>query len=146
LSERRTEILDAALRVLAAQGMRGLTHRAVDAEIGIAAGSTSYYFRSRSALVAGCVERLLEIDMRAEVPLVNAGERPPGFTWREPGSGEESVVTVELAELGVRTEMTFHQAGFSSDASRSGVHEGWASSFERLADLFPPEPTPRSSA
>jgi DNA-binding transcriptional regulator YbjK len=78
LSERRTEILDAALRVLAAQGMRGLTHRAVDAEIGIAAGSTSYYFRSRSALVAGCVERLLEIDMRAEVPLVNAGERPPG--------------------------------------------------------------------
>ena len=78
MSERRTEILDAALRVLAAQGMRGLTHRAVDAEAGIATGSTSYYFRSRSALVAGCVERLLEIDMQSEVPLVDPRERPPG--------------------------------------------------------------------
>jgi uncharacterized protein YndB with AHSA1/START domain len=67
------------------------------------------------------------------------------FTWREPGSGEESVVTVELADLGGRTEMTFHQAGFSSDETRSGVHEGWASAFERLADLFPPETTPRST-
>jgi DNA-binding transcriptional regulator YbjK len=75
LTERRTEILDAALRVLAAQGMRGLTHRAVDADAGIAAGSTSYYFRSRSALVAGCVERLLQIDLQTEAPAVDAGTR-----------------------------------------------------------------------
>ena len=55
MTDRRTEILDAALRVLAEHGMRGLTHRAVDAAAGIAPGSTSYYFRSRSALVEGCV-------------------------------------------------------------------------------------------
>jgi DNA-binding transcriptional regulator YbjK len=68
--DRRTEILDAALRVLAEQGMRGLTHRAVDAAAGIAPGSTSYYFRSRSALVTGCVARLVEIDEAVEVPEV----------------------------------------------------------------------------
>jgi DNA-binding transcriptional regulator YbjK len=62
MADRRTEILDAALSVLAADGMRGLTHRAVDAAAGIAAGSTSYYFRTRSALVAGCIDRLVEID------------------------------------------------------------------------------------
>jgi len=65
MADRRTEILDAALRVLAEHGMRGLTHRAVDAAAGIAPGSTSYYFRSRSALVEGCVARLVEIDQAA---------------------------------------------------------------------------------
>ena len=70
MPDRRTDILDAALRVLAEHGMRGLTHRAVDAAAGIAPGSTSYYFRSRSALVEGCVARLLEIDEAVEVPAV----------------------------------------------------------------------------
>jgi DNA-binding transcriptional regulator YbjK len=69
---RRTEILDGALHVLAEHGMRGLTHRAVDATAGIPQGSTSYYFRSRSALVAGCVERILELDFAIEVPAMSA--------------------------------------------------------------------------
>jgi DNA-binding transcriptional regulator YbjK len=72
VSDRRSEILDAALRVLAERGMRGLTHRAVDAAARIAAGSTSYYFRSRAALVTGCVDRLLEQDLAREVPEVVA--------------------------------------------------------------------------
>jgi DNA-binding transcriptional regulator YbjK len=72
MADRRTEILDGALRVLAEQGMRGLTHRAVDVAAGIPQGSTSYYFRSRSALVAGCVERILELDFAVEGPLVSA--------------------------------------------------------------------------
>jgi uncharacterized protein YndB with AHSA1/START domain len=68
------------------------------------------------------------------------------FTWSDPGgSDEESVVTVELADLGGRTEMTFHQAGFSTDEFRTGVHEGWSSAFERLAEMFPPETDPRST-
>ncbi len=70
MPDRRTEILDAALRVLVEHGMRGLTHRAVDAAAGIAPGSTSYYFRSRSALVTGCVTRLVELDTAVEVPAV----------------------------------------------------------------------------
>ncbi|MGH3904487.1 MAG: TetR/AcrR family transcriptional regulator [Pseudonocardiaceae bacterium] len=66
--DRRTDILDGALHVLAEQGMRGLTHRAVDAATGIPPGSTSYYFRTRSALVAGCVARLVELDLALDVP------------------------------------------------------------------------------
>jgi DNA-binding transcriptional regulator YbjK len=73
MSDRRTVILDAALRVLAEHGMRGLTHRAVDAAAEIAPGSTSYYFRSRSALVEGCVTRLVEID-ESEVPAVESAD------------------------------------------------------------------------
>jgi len=68
MADRRTEILDGALRVLAEHGMRGLTHRAVDAVAHIPQGSTSYYFRSRSALVMGCVERIVELDLAIEAP------------------------------------------------------------------------------
>lgn len=59
-STRRAEIADAAIEVLAEAGSRGLTHRAVDARAGIAAGSTSYYFRTRLALLEGAQARIAE--------------------------------------------------------------------------------------
>lgn len=49
-------ILEAATRVVAAGGMRGLTHRAVDAEAGLPQGSTSGYLRTRLALVTALAE------------------------------------------------------------------------------------------
>jgi DNA-binding transcriptional regulator YbjK len=60
---RRTEIADAAIATLAAQGMRGLTHRAVDREARLPEGSTSYYWRTRQALLQAVVERALELDV-----------------------------------------------------------------------------------
>ena len=51
LSPRRREILAAATTVLARQGNRGLTHRAVDREAGLSEGSSSAYFRTREALL-----------------------------------------------------------------------------------------------
>ncbi len=55
---RKDLITDAAIRIVAEQGMRGLTHRAVDREAGLPEGSTSAYFRTRKALIEGFVERL----------------------------------------------------------------------------------------
>ncbi|OLR93273.1 hypothetical protein BJP25_17475 [Actinokineospora bangkokensis] len=48
--------------MLARGGGRALTHRAVDAEAGLAAGSVSYYARSRQALVGIAVEALFAQD------------------------------------------------------------------------------------
>lgn len=59
---RRAEIADAAIATLARDGMRGLTHRAVDRAAGLPEGSTSYYFRSRQALLQATVERLAQLD------------------------------------------------------------------------------------
>jgi uncharacterized protein YndB with AHSA1/START domain len=57
------------------------------------------------------------------------------FTWRAPGGDAESVVTVELADLGDgRTAMTFHQAGFTTEEARENVHDGWSSAFDRLTE------------
>ena len=59
---RRAEIADAAIATLAQEGMRGLTHRAVDRAAGLPEGSASYYFRTRRALLKATVERLAELD------------------------------------------------------------------------------------
>jgi DNA-binding transcriptional regulator YbjK len=61
--KRRAEIADAALKVLGAEGSRGLTHRAVDEAAGLPSGSTSNYFRTREALLEAAARRHLELDM-----------------------------------------------------------------------------------
>ena len=75
--ERRRELADAGLAVLARDGARGLTHRAVDTEAGVPAGTASNYFRSRQALIAGLFTRIGE--RLAPGPAVHAAlaARPP---------------------------------------------------------------------
>jgi AcrR family transcriptional regulator len=58
--QRREQLADAGLRVLARDGARGLTHRAVDREAGVPAGTASNYFRSRDALLGGLGERIFQ--------------------------------------------------------------------------------------
>ncbi len=58
--ERRRALADAGIAVLAREGSRGLTHRAVDAQAGVPIGTTSNYFRSRETLVDGLIERIGE--------------------------------------------------------------------------------------
>jgi DNA-binding transcriptional regulator YbjK len=70
---RRTDVADAAITTLARDGMRGLTHRAVDRTAGLPEGSTSYYFRTRQALLRAAVERLAELDA-AEIPALPTGD------------------------------------------------------------------------
>ncbi|GHD20993.1 TetR/AcrR family transcriptional regulator [Streptomyces galbus] len=63
LPERRELIADTAIDTVATAGLRGLTHRAVDAAAGLPAGSTSYYFRTRGALIGACYLRLAELSV-----------------------------------------------------------------------------------
>jgi AcrR family transcriptional regulator len=58
MPNRKEMLLDAAIRVLGERGMRALTHRAVDAEAGVAAGSTANYYSTREALFEAIVERV----------------------------------------------------------------------------------------
>ena len=54
-------IADSAIEVVARDGVRALTHRAVDSEAGLPSGSTSYYCRTRAQLVALTVERVTSL-------------------------------------------------------------------------------------
>jgi AcrR family transcriptional regulator len=60
VSSRRELLLDAAIRLLGERGVRAVTHRAVDAEAGVGAGSTANYFATRDALFQGIVERFAQ--------------------------------------------------------------------------------------
>ncbi|MFB6750530.1 TetR/AcrR family transcriptional regulator [Streptomyces sp. NPDC056353] len=58
--ERRAALVDAAIEVLAAQGARGLTFRAVDTEAGVPAGTASNYFANRDDLLTQAGARVYE--------------------------------------------------------------------------------------
>ncbi|MFY1595403.1 TetR/AcrR family transcriptional regulator [Micromonospora sp. WMMD737] len=77
--ERRAALADAGLRVLAATGARGLTHRAVDAEAGVPTGTASNYFRSRDALLGALGERIMERFAPDERVLAELGAREPSL-------------------------------------------------------------------
>lgn len=59
-TDRRTAIADAAIAIVAEHGIRALTHRAVDRHLHLPTGSTSYYLRTRQALLTAVVGRLAD--------------------------------------------------------------------------------------
>ncbi|MFF7488887.1 TetR/AcrR family transcriptional regulator [Streptomyces luteogriseus] len=58
--QRRAALVDAAIEVLAREGARGLTFRAVDAEAAVPAGTTSNYFASRDDVLTQAGARVYE--------------------------------------------------------------------------------------
>lgn len=62
--DRKTVIADAAIALLGQAGAKGLTHRAVDAEAGLPAGSTSFYCRTRHELLTLALLRHAALDMQ----------------------------------------------------------------------------------
>ncbi len=100
---RRARIADAAISTLARDGMRGLTHRAVDRAAGLPEGSASYYFRTRQALLQATVERLAELtrtDMLSSAAMPDS-TAPPAL----PGHGLDALagVTAALVESWLTT-------------------------------------------
>ncbi|MFE2295539.1 TetR/AcrR family transcriptional regulator [Streptomyces sp. NPDC059452] len=58
--DRRDRLRDAAIAVLAGEGGRGLTHRAVDRAAEVPDGTTKNYFPTRDAVLRAVAERCLE--------------------------------------------------------------------------------------
>jgi DNA-binding transcriptional regulator YbjK len=62
-TERRRDLCDAAIHLLAQDGAKGLSHLKVDRRAGVPDGTTSFYFRTRSALLRAVAERLADLDL-----------------------------------------------------------------------------------
>jgi AcrR family transcriptional regulator len=77
--ERRIQLADAGLAVLAEAGARGLTHRAVDAAAGLPAGTASNYFGTRDALLGALGERIFERLAPDEAVLEPLARREPSL-------------------------------------------------------------------
>jgi DNA-binding transcriptional regulator YbjK len=74
-AEREVLIADATIEVLARDGARGLTHRAVDKELSLPEGTTSFYFRTRQALLEAAARRVFAVFLedRATILRESAG-------------------------------------------------------------------------
>ncbi len=65
--------------LIAARGLRGLTHRAVDEAAGLPPGSTSYHARTRARLVEIALQHLADTEIRETGPAIQnlpAASRP----------------------------------------------------------------------
>uniref|UniRef100_UPI0004C8F72E TetR/AcrR family transcriptional regulator n=1 Tax=Streptomyces sp. NRRL S-237 TaxID=1463895 RepID=UPI0004C8F72E len=81
--DRRDRLRDAAIAVLAREGGRGLTHRAVDSAAAVPTGTAKNYFPSRDALLRAAAERCAEQYHALAEALTEAA---PG-QGTEPGAG-----------------------------------------------------------
>jgi DNA-binding transcriptional regulator YbjK len=61
--DRKSRLADAAIDVLGHDGVRALTHRAVDSRAGLPQGTCSYHFPTRNALLTAALERIAELDL-----------------------------------------------------------------------------------
>ena len=130
-AERRTLLADAAVRVLAQQGSRGLTHRAIDTAAEVPKGTTSNYFASRDEVIDAILLRISERlqpdpDIHADL-----AQRPPGvelFTeylrdivHRLTGDRDAAIALFELRLEATRRPhvaealTAWRQAGFQAD-------------------------------
>lgn len=99
--DRRALLADAAIDLLAEEGMRALTHRAVDARAGLPLGSTSAYFRTRQALLTAIVKRLSDLDREDLRPrgldLPSAGTKQQAITDDLDAVAEATAAFIDLS-------------------------------------------------
>jgi DNA-binding transcriptional regulator YbjK len=129
---RRERIAEAALEILAEHGARGLTHRAVDRALELSDGSTSFYFRTRSALLLAAAERLVVLDL-ADIGSVSHGRNGTASLvalWVSPERRTRSLARLELLLSAARNpELRFMQemrAKFIDRVSRAGSRRSGA--------------------
>jgi DNA-binding transcriptional regulator YbjK len=73
-AERRRDLCDAAIELLADDGAKGLSHLKVDRKAGVPDGTTSFYFRTREALLRAVAERLAELDLGSLQSVVDSSD------------------------------------------------------------------------
>ncbi|CAM5327737.1 TetR family transcriptional regulator [Streptomyces californicus] len=97
---RRTRIIDAALSVIAADGIAGLSHRTVAAEADVPLGSTTYHFGSLDELLVAALRRCNENFVRTlrESEALAAGGEAEGAA-RATGPAGSAGLADELTRL-----------------------------------------------
>jgi DNA-binding transcriptional regulator YbjK len=79
--DRRELLADAATEVLAREGSRGLTHRAVDREARVPEGTTKNYHPSRESLLVAIATRM--VDQHRDAVRRLREQTPANVTWAE---------------------------------------------------------------
>ncbi len=144
MPNRREILLDAAIGVLGERGMRALTHRAVDAAAGVAAGSTANYFPTREALLEAIVERVsaIERDRFDEAAVTVCPTTPPELGraiagWTQEATGVHRALT--LSRYAILVEAG-HNAKIRRQLAETGSRvNAWFANWLRLIGSRDPD-------
>ncbi|MFI5780060.1 TetR/AcrR family transcriptional regulator [Nocardia sp. NPDC051570] len=131
-SDRRAAIVDAAIDLIAGQGLRALTHRALDTALGLPPGSVSYYFRTRRALLEGVVDRIAERS-RADFAAAELPVREPDAIAAAVAAWVDRLLTERRNHLIVRHALIIDLLG---DAELHRRLSGCLFSHEHARGLF----------
>jgi len=137
-------LLDAAIVVLGERGMRALTHRAVDGQAGVAAGSAANYFPAREALLEAVVERVsaLERDRFDEAAVTVCPTSPAELGraiagWAREATGARRALT--LSRYAILVEAG-HNAKIRRQLAETGSRvNAWLANWLRLIGSVDPD-------
>lgn len=113
--ETRTRVLDAALALVAERGLQALTHRGVEDRAGVTHGTTTYYFRTRDALIEALFAHLCDrqvvwvTDLFSRLAAAAASGTAPAHRETFTRQALESLVAERALTL-ARFEMYLHAA------------------------------------
>jgi DNA-binding transcriptional regulator YbjK len=133
--QRRRELCDAAIQLLADDGAKGLSHLKVDGRAGVPDGTTSFYFRTRSALLHAVAERMVELDLAtlqavADSAAIEAGASASTLAKVVIQTGEEP----QLTRTKARYELTMQA---TRDPAMAATLERATQAFTKLHhDIF----------
>ncbi|MCX4713321.1 MULTISPECIES: TetR/AcrR family transcriptional regulator [Streptomyces] len=132
-TSKRTQILDAATRVVQREGVKSVTFDSVAAEAGLTKGGLLYHFASRDDLIQAIHQHLAD---RWEADLVAAAGKPAAEATRDERLAAYTRVAIQSA---TRAELLLMLEG-STNTAHAAV---WKAVTERWA---PPPPPPPASA
>lgn len=127
--QRRRELCDAAIELLAEHGAKGLSHPRVDKQAGVPDGSTSYYFRTRNALVHAVAERVAELDLADLRSVLDADGSPQDAVSKLAAVVMKSLTDDGLARTRARIELLLQA---SRDPAISEVFHANSQTYLRL--------------
>ena len=113
--DRRTLIADIAIEIVAEDGVRALTHRAVDRRLGLPAGSTSFYARTKRALLELAASRLA-VRARTDFDRSEADEPAP----RDIRAAAERIAVLLNRMLGPRRSETAARYALFAEVAAAG--------------------------
>ncbi|WKG03488.1 TetR/AcrR family transcriptional regulator [Mycolicibacterium sp. HK-90] len=129
--QRRRELCDAAITLLAREGIKGVTHLKVDRKAGVPDGTTSFYFRTSSALIRAAANRIADLDLADLTAAIGSGAHGDG-----PSAAAGLARLVIRSGTGARLVRSKARYELVMPSSRdSGLAEAFSHNQERFLEL-----------
>jgi DNA-binding transcriptional regulator YbjK len=127
-------ILEAAVRLLAAEGQAGLTHRRIAREAGVPLAATTYYFTSKDDLL----EQALRLVAARELRMLELRAAELARSFGSPGALGSALAAVLVDQLTHERDATVAKFEAYLEAARrpslQPTAEHWIAGFVRLAE------------